>query len=51
MDTIVDHDGLEIFCDMRLANNIIYYGLASCIQPQLKADLTFLSDAMEEDVK
>lgn len=50
MDIIVDNAGFELFCDLCLADFLIYSGIASQVHIQLKAHPTFVSDAMEKDV-
>lgn len=50
IDIIVDNAGFELFCDLCLADFLIYAGLASCVHIQLKAHPTFVSDAMAKDV-
>lgn len=50
IDIIVDNAGFELFCDLCLADFIIFSGLASCVFLQLKAHPTFVSDAMAKDV-
>lgn len=49
-DIIVDNAGFELFCDLCLADFLIYSGLADQVYLQLKAHPTFVSDAMAKDV-
>lgn len=51
MDIIVDNAGFELFCDLCLADFLISSGLASVVHIQLKAHPTFVSDAMEKDLR
>lgn len=51
MDIIVDNAGFELFCDLCLADFLIYSGLTACVHLQLKAHPTFVSDAMEKDLR
>lgn len=50
MDIIVDNAGFELYCDLCLADFLIFSGLASHVYLQLKAHPTFVSDAMSKDV-
>lgn len=50
MDIIVDNAGFELFCDLCLADFLVFSGLASEVHLQLKAHPTFVSDAMAKDV-
>lgn len=50
MDIIVDNAGFELYCDLCLADFLIFSGLANCVYLQLKAHPTFVSDAMSKDV-
>lgn len=50
MDIIVDNAGFELFCDLCLADFLVYSGLVTRVYLQLKAHPTFVSDAMAKDV-
>lgn len=50
MDIIVDNAGFELYCDLCLADFLIFSGLAARVYLQLKAHPTFVSDAMSKDV-
>lgn len=51
IDIVVDNAGFELFCDLCLADFLIMAGATSAVYLQLKAHPTFVSDAMEKDVK
>lgn len=50
VDIIVDNAGFELFCDLCLADFLIFSGLTRRVYLQLKAHPTFVSDAMTKDV-
>ena len=50
IDIIVDNAGFELFCDLCLADFLIFSGMADIVFVQLKAHPTFVSDAMAKDV-
>lgn len=47
---IVDNAGLELFCDLGLADYLLACGVAGTVVLHLKAHPTFVSDAMSRDV-
>lgn len=50
MDIVVDNAGFELFCDLCLADFLIFSGIASKVHMHLKAHPTFVSDAMVKDL-
>jgi len=50
VDIVVDNAGLELFCDLCLADYLIAAGIATVCVIQLKGHPTFVSDAMEKDL-
>lgn len=51
IDIIVDNAGFELIMDLALADYLITSGIAKCVTFQLKAHPTFVSDAMEKDLR
>lgn len=51
IDIIVDNAGFELIMDLALADYLIASGVAKCVTFQLKAHPTFVSDAMEKDLR
>jgi hypothetical protein len=51
VDIIVDNAGFELVTDLALADHLIADGVASCVTFQLKAHPTFVSDALEKDLR
>jgi hypothetical protein len=51
IDIIVDNAGFELIMDLALADYLISSGVAKCVTFQLKAHPTFVSDAMEKDLR
>lgn len=51
MDIIVDNAGFELITDLALADYLIQSGTAKCVTFQLKSHPTFVSDAMEKDLR
>jgi len=51
VDIIVDNAGFELIMDLVLADYLIASGIADVVRFQLKAHPTFVSDAMEKDLR
>jgi hypothetical protein len=51
VDIIVDNAGLELVTDLILAQYLIESKVAQCVTFQLKSHPTFVSDAMEKDLR
>lgn len=51
VDIIVDNAGFELITDLALAQHLIESGIASCVTFQLKSHPTFVSDAVEVDLR
>eukprot|EP00550_Attheya_septentrionalis_P013413 CAMPEP_0198306982 /NCGR_PEP_ID=MMETSP1449-20131203/58688_1 /TAXON_ID=420275 /ORGANISM="Attheya septentrionalis, Strain CCMP2084" /LENGTH=507 /DNA_ID=CAMNT_0044009543 /DNA_START=22 /DNA_END=1545 /DNA_ORIENTATION=+ len=51
VDIIVDNAGFELITDLALADYLIQSGIAKCVTFQLKSHPTFVSDAMEKDLR
>lgn len=51
VDIIVDNAGFELITDLALAQHLIESGIASCVTFQLKSHPTFVSDALEKDLR
>lgn len=51
VDIIVDNAGFELITDLALAQHLVESGIASCVTFQLKSHPTFVSDALEKDLR
>ncbi|CAJ1930158.1 unnamed protein product [Cylindrotheca closterium] len=51
IDVIVDNAGFELITDLALAQHLVESGIASCVTFQLKSHPTFVSDALEKDLR
>eukprot|EP00980_Cylindrotheca_fusiformis_P001492 scaffold346_cov116-Cylindrotheca_fusiformis.AAC.6 len=51
VDIIVDNAGFELITDLALAQYLVESGIASCVTFQLKSHPTFVSDALEVDLR
>lgn len=51
IDIVVDNAGFELIMDLALADYLIDAGVAKCVRFQLKSHPTFVSDAMEKDLR
>lgn len=51
IDIVVDNAGFELVMDLALADYLIDSGIAKVVRFQLKSHPTFVSDAMEKDLK
>ena len=51
VDIIVDNAGFELVTDLALAQHLIESGIAKCVTFQLKSHPTFVSDALEKDLR
>lgn len=51
IDIIVDNAGFELVTDLALADHLIASGVASVVTFQLKSHPTFVSDALEKDLR
>lgn len=51
IDIIVDNAGFELVVDLALADHLIATGIAKSVTFQLKAHPTFVSDALEKDLR
>jgi len=51
IDIIVDNAGFELFCDLCLADYLVTAGVSKKVVFHLKAHPTFVSDAMEKDMR
>eukprot|EP00591_Stephanopyxis_turris_P004087 CAMPEP_0195511782 /NCGR_PEP_ID=MMETSP0794_2-20130614/3979_1 /TAXON_ID=515487 /ORGANISM="Stephanopyxis turris, Strain CCMP 815" /LENGTH=492 /DNA_ID=CAMNT_0040639439 /DNA_START=40 /DNA_END=1518 /DNA_ORIENTATION=+ len=51
VDIIVDNAGFELVTDLALADHFVADGVASCVTFQLKSHPTFVSDALENDLR
>lgn len=51
VDIVVDNAGFELVMDLALADHLIASGVAKTVTFQLKSHPTFVSDAMEKDLR
>eukprot|EP00566_Odontella_aurita_P014699 CAMPEP_0113586980 /NCGR_PEP_ID=MMETSP0015_2-20120614/34617_1 /TAXON_ID=2838 /ORGANISM="Odontella" /LENGTH=542 /DNA_ID=CAMNT_0000492515 /DNA_START=25 /DNA_END=1653 /DNA_ORIENTATION=+ /assembly_acc=CAM_ASM_000160 len=51
VDVIVDNAGFELVTDLALADHLVSAGVAGVVTFQLKSHPTFVSDAMEKDLR
>lgn len=51
VDIIVDNAGFELVTDLALAQHLVESGIAKCVTFQLKSHPTFVSDALEKDLR
>jgi len=51
IDIVVDNAGFELIMDLALADYLIDSGVASSVKFQLKSHPTFVSDALEKDLR
>ena len=51
IDIIIDNAGFELVTDLALADHLIADGVAKCVTFQLKSHPTFVSDALEKDLR
>jgi len=51
VDIIVDNAGFELVTDLALADHLVASGVASVVTFQLKSHPTFVSDALEQDLR
>jgi hypothetical protein len=50
IDIILDNSGIELLCDLMLADLVLAYGLAAQVRLHAKGEPLFLSDAMPRDI-
>lgn len=50
VDIVLDNSGIELLCDLVLADTLLSFGLAARVRLHAKGEPLFLSDAMPKDI-